>query len=132
MFRYYEAKIYFDNSFIFIFISSHSIRYSVYSRCQKKYFQISNTLLYVQLPFSYCYLSENIAATAFFCNLFSFTVMEQNVCPMVRDCEKSIRSMLEWMKKKCQPHAPNKYCPVPKHPINHWKKIVFFNHCIKD
>ena len=39
-------------------ISSHSIRCSVYAWCQKRYFQISNTLLYVQLHFSYCYFSD--------------------------------------------------------------------------
>ena len=79
-----------DNSFLFccyccVFcsyvISSHSICCSVYARCRKKYFQISNTLLYVQLHFSYCYVSENIAATAFFCKSSPWLLCNGTKCP---------------------------------------------------
>ena len=84
-----RQKINCDNSFLFCcycfcfccsyVISSHSICCSVYAWCQK--FQISNALLYVQLHFNYCYSSENIAATAFFCKSSPWLQCNRTKCP---------------------------------------------------
>ena len=112
---FFFISILWDNdSYIFAVVAARGVRKFLFS----VHFYRCNCI-----SMTGCYFSKNIAATEIFCKslLIGFKVVAKSNRPMAGDCKNYIRPMRKRYKKKCpphgllhRPHAPSKYCPVPK------------------